>query len=433
VSQLEYAELRPGYRFCDGKLYAGEEERAYVLHGWPKLLATRERWSDPRQRGFPQWEVFEPEFRVVLPPRPANRAGFAQPAPQCPRSSEPLLQGLDGASSALKKRPVWEQRRRAFEGFRATIPEEVARLVEPLRSHQWSVLQLLRDHEAAFELMETNPALVFAIALAKLSEGGMRFRAWNPPIHELLRRKRCEILEHLDLPGTRRAVRLLSRVPTRSLHPGIVGNLGTILENPEAAKLAAHLPALNMGVVKIIASCVFGKLASPRFLEELSAVPREFHYPFAYDCLFDIATLPDDPRSILDGPPFRSISEMESTRRQLYEEVFGPPLSASKFPCPPIPGTGEIEPVTTIDELDLEGESQSNCVPLLIDLVLEGKVYFYRVLTPERATLAIACNSSGTWTIDEIMAAKNTAVSQTTVDAVQGWLDGWHQPDLTAK
>ena len=49
-----------------------------------------------------------------------------------------------------------------------------------------------------------------------------------------------------------------------------------------------------------------------------------------------------------------------------------------------------------------------------------GKYYVYRVVAPERATLALRRTYRG-WTIDELQGRRNQAVSPETHSRVQAW------------
>ncbi|MGE4653276.1 MAG: hypothetical protein AAEJ53_20510 [Myxococcota bacterium] len=435
MSPPKYTEGRLGYRFRGGKLYAREEARAYVLHGWPELVARHKRALNSRYADVAQWADFDPAFRVVRPYRPAKRGKPSKRVSERRRDGEQLGLGLDLPPPPPEALPLREQKRRAFAGFRFAIPKQVARLVEPLRGQQWPVLQLLRDHEAACEIMAANPALVFGLALAKQ---GVRRRTypWLPAIDDLLRRKQRDILQYIELPGTKQAARLLSRVPTRCLYPRIFEHLARIFSDPAATKLAAHLPTLNVGAVRVIASYRCRDLATPRFLEELTELPREFHYPFVYTRMVDMHHVATEARFDLYGRSFRSVAQMESTWQELaeaYRTRAEPQIRSSNFPLPPIPGTREIQPITTPAQLIDEGDSQHNCVASYAPIIVIGWRHIYRVLAPERATLSIVREPDGKWVIGELEAAYNTPVSPETHDVVRAWLKKSQRQELSGK
>ncbi len=111
------------------------------------------------------WEDFFPEFRLVFPYRPAASAGRAMTAAKKP-GSQMLFEFFDEVVSPPCDRPLTpaQQRKRAFEQFRFSLPKRTARILEPFRTHQWQLLVLLHHDPDAAELAESNPALAFALA-----------------------------------------------------------------------------------------------------------------------------------------------------------------------------------------------------------------------------------------------------------------------------
>jgi hypothetical protein len=57
--------------------------------------------------------------------------------------------------------------------------------------------------------------------------------------------------------------------------------------------------------------------------------------------------------------------------------------------------------------------------------VREGRVFIYRVLQPERATLSLIRTDTGRWEIGELKASRNRPVSEQTQDLVEQWLSDW--------
>ena len=101
-------------------------------------------------------------------------------------------------------------------------------------------------------------------------------------------------------------------------------------------------------------------------------------------------------------------------------------LDPDPFPEPPFPGIIasdlNLEPLKTPAELIIEGRAQSNCVGAYAKRIRRGGLYIYRVLAPERATLAIACTSKGTWRISELKAPENAGVMDWTRQSIESWL-----------
>ncbi len=95
------------------------------------------------------------------------------------------------------------------------------------------------------------------------------------------------------------------------------------------------------------------------------------------------------------------------------------------FPPPPLPGTASILPLTRGLDLQFEAQEQNNCVASYDWKVQRGGFYIYRIMAPERATLAIFKASDGCWQRSELKGPNNRKVKRSTVNAVDSWLDGY--------
>jgi hypothetical protein len=72
--------------------------------------------------------------------------------------------------------------------------------------------------------------------------------------------------------------------------------------------------------------------------------------------------------------------------------------------------------------LRAEGKEQNNCVGSYTRKVKSGATYIYKVLNPERATLAIVVGADGFWRRAELECAGNQPVSGMTEAKVDEWL-----------
>ena len=93
------------------------------------------------------------------------------------------------------------------------------------------------------------------------------------------------------------------------------------------------------------------------------------------------------------------------------------------MPPPPIPGNDQITPLRRMAQLVEEGKAQRNCVATYGRRVARREAYVYRVMGPERATLAIAPDSDGKWRAEQIALKRNKGVSKKTRLAVAQWLN----------
>jgi hypothetical protein len=105
--------------------------------------------------------------------------------------------------------------------------------------------------------------------------------------------------------------------------------------------------------------------------------------------------------------------------RRIYGEAAR--LAGRPFPAPPLPGNGNIEPLTSVDALIDEGIEQKNCAGDYGRRVIFGALYLYRVMLPDRATLSIQA-VSGRWRIDQLRSKCNGPVKDRTRQIVERWL-----------
>jgi hypothetical protein len=135
---------------------------------------------------------------------------------------------------------------------------------------------------------------------------------------------------------------------------------------------------------------------------------------------------------------FRSSNEL----RGLHGEN-GAVVSNKPFPCPPVPGTLDIIPITSCEELKSEATIQKNCASLdaYPKKVIEGTTYFYKVMGSnrlERCTAKVEKSANfkhdKQWVITELRAYDNAIPSRLTVQRVVNLLGlpaqlEWHPID----
>ena len=133
-------------------------------------------------------------------------------------------------------------------------------------------------------------------------------------------------------------------------------------------------------------------------------------------------------------PPSVPINGMRSLRRyhdRLVDLICTQdwlPYLNTPFPEPPLPGTQNIVPITSGPELQEESQAMGHCVVSLIPDILNGDLFVYRIVAPERATVALALTTTaeqpGTtrWSFNEIQGPNNCEVTPETFNHVTRWL-----------
>ncbi|MEX1119058.1 MAG: hypothetical protein WEB60_09710 [Terrimicrobiaceae bacterium] len=393
----------PGFRFKNNKLYAFSKEGVMVLEAWPVLKAFR-KGNDGA------WEEFTPSFRLVQPNHPQKVKSQNDREPDLPFDFIPA-------------RPLLaDQRRRAFHGFRASMPKEVAAAVERFRSCQWGILQLIRDSEGVVDLARLNPALAFALG------NFARFitkPATVAKISAISKNRQRDIAGALGFPNTEAAVKILAKIPAECVTVDCLVSLRHALVFDKSTKILSHMKKLNAGILDLMANPEFLEVSSPTLLEEVAASAEEKYKATTSEILgstlYHLRRI--DPTG--DKPIIPSIAKLHTLSREAFLKDLDIQRRRSgnhNFPTPPLTGTCDIEPILTTTELVMEGETQKNCVADHSERIFEGKNFIYRVLRPQRATLSIVKDDAGNWQIGQLKCSSNTDVSPQTRMAVESWM-----------
>ncbi len=412
----------PGFRFSDGKLRIFQGDAIIVIQAWPELEAVRKAAESPR------WEPFQPGFRLVKPYRP-SKAKKKSAATKSPAASQDQL-SFGFLDEVPKPEPTLaQQRKQAFDRFRFSLPKDVARAVEPFRSDQWPLLVMLRHDLASLDLALQNPALAYLLAkklnadrdlIASLQCGTLRQR---------------EILGCLDFPDDNGAVSLFRKIDPASVNGDNWQGLLSLLRSFAGSTLRqrlGHLPVINTGVVEILLDESASGAAGNRLLQEVAEDRRESYRARVVHLVTNTLQMQDVLQARRPVTKFPDLERLEIVHREVSEAYRhrvrrlneARRHSHANFSRPPIPGIpGEIEPLTSPEQLVDEGEAQGNCVASYAHKVERGDTFLYRVLKPQRCTLSIVRHSSGgLWRIGELESKFNTPAADDTERAVTAWL-----------
>jgi hypothetical protein len=205
-----------------------------------------------------------------------------------------------------------------------------------------------------------------------------------------------------------------------------------------AARFLAHLRPINSGVLGLVCNLKLLPVVTYQLLAEVAQADTEKIRQPTADLLIDALYLMVVSQFRLPVPHFLSIDSvrafhdlvMEESRRKteaakrriLDKAKQKRVLKPRALPLPPIPGTKDIIPLTTKEALRAEGKEQKNCVGSYARKVRGEAIYIYRVLNPERATLAITVGPDGFWRRAELEFAGNETASWLTEAKVDEWL-----------
>lgn len=308
--------------------------------------------------------------------------------------------------------------------FLRTIPRDEKTAISEFQEFMFRLLELIWSaREPALEMLESSPALAFAVALApkmKTTTGG---EGWKTPA-ELAGMKRKAILEWLEFPSGKATAKLLARVSVPMITLKRLRLLRALLHaNDERTKALRHAGSVNIEVLELVSDPVLYRHVTPRFIEEV----REFTLRDAYYCerLRETIHVYDDELET-PCPRFDSVAKLDECYDSLLKRTARKRLCDLKaqrpMRPPPIEGDGNIIPLDTFALLLDESEQQNNCARRYYDAVNAGGIYLYRVLEPERCTLSIVRSRRG-WRVKELKIANNLEPTRPeTYRAVRRWL-----------
>ena len=382
--------FHPGEAFKDGKYYKFTKASVTVMRPWGrKAGAWRKTTKKP-------WHHLRPRIDLN-------------------RKIQVKQLSLPGIADRTERKEV------AYLRFLACIPQEARSLAARYRHRQWHILQLLNRVPGADDLARSNPALAWMLASSWMFHPvSQHLRA----ARSLVRKRQREIVGWLCFPRRQSSVKILRKINPLSLYIPALTYLRHFIRRKEVSQALAHLSRINTGVLRLVCDPVLFYLVRPTLLEEVAACSGEDQQPrfaLALRDMVRMAVLLDGEQALGHMRPFRSIEAAEASHDELVERLNRKDSSGIAFPEPPLAGTEQIVPLQNHAELVKEGRKMHHCVASYARGVCAGHVYVYRVLAPQRATLAIG-KEKGIWKIYQLKGFANRQVSKETWKAVHDWI-----------
>jgi hypothetical protein len=312
------------------------------------------------------------------------------------------------------------------------------------------LFDLLSEHGDTPELAG-GAALGFALANVVM----FRERKLSRPLRtarSLVKRKRRDIAAWLGFPRDHAAmaVRVLGRIPSRELCNSVLHNLRTALCRGDAPtlKLLAHGDRINVAASLLFTHANVAACITPSLLHDVSSRTTYPGGPHA------LAALVHDTFGMMERrgvrmPRLDSLAALQALhdteveaahRAHLAFQQDVPYLSTfaieQELPAAPVRELPtQIEYVShNTRALDAEGSEMRNCVGGYFRVVARGECFIYRVLQPERCTLAIALRTDNRFHIRELRGRFNKEITGgPTIEFIKRWLKDNHDPDAVVR
>lgn len=306
------------------------------------------------------------------------------------------------------------------ESERALIPSQAWALACAVPSKQYQLLQTMSLSKQALELAISNPLLfVLLVDYAEQHDFDVAY------FQKVVLAKRTSILSQMGLVDSLSAVRILARTP---LHLKHYANLQAVISVLEDKGLVAHLCHVQQPTIAaFLLLCRRPQLLWPSLLDMLQAESSLAQATLLYNLVRDCHALGADLkqlqrlknqvqlRALHDRLVQRYNAHNNIERAAHYLSVYG------EYPLPPIAGTEQIQPLTSWEELLIEGQAMNHCAASFHKRIYAGSSFIYKVLGEKRLTLSLAKTRRG-WVLEELSGYANGAPSAQDQELVHSWL-----------
>lgn len=320
--------------------------------------------------------------------------------------------------------------------FLKSIPEEYLNLVSGIRStqhnHKFKLIKAFKEDIRFYQLFLSNKRLAFYYLFVGDCIGLMKEGFYS----NLLNRKQKEIGEALGFKSDE--VNILKKLDYVLLHDVLIRNFMNLFRIEKYKNILRSLSNISISAyrfLRIMEHNGFYPEVTYSFMRDLNLenLFRSFNYHVNVNCKIEYITFRNhilvyDYLEILKLAPDIKIKNLSQLHRihnkykykKLATEVYN---SRITFDHETMFGGNEyIEPIHTEIELFEETTEQVHCCYDYKDSILAGEHLFFRVLYPERATLALV-KEGKYWIYYDLKGKQNKPVSEITWAFVKDWLD----------
>ncbi|MBD3344230.1 MAG: hypothetical protein GF401_04120 [Chitinivibrionales bacterium] len=326
----------------------------------------------------------------------------------------------------------------ALDEYAETFPPGVVENVKHFAWRQIMLLKMIRQCPQTMDLLESNPVLAWLLA--------DEIAGQKIPVDEGARWALCKrraILRLIGINATESYVRILARIKCRQYYRDLcykIRELVSLLDHMSSIRKLKEIPADE--ICNLIHNFEFtnwllspvdesGKLVRhtvdrdkraslSRLWSDMRDCARDLEISNYEQKMFSChsaAELRTLYNKWIDSEKFDRLFVKQSAKS--LKKIYG----TNKLPSPPLAGTSTIMPVETIEELIDESITMHNCLHACSRMIMERSCYIYRVLEPQRATLAVAYEGNKIVPL-ELRTVANGEADEETWKSVQEWIAG---------
>ncbi len=381
LKNVTHAVAHPRFGFRDGWLYYSDDEELFRFRVWPEVIAERRQAKN-------DWQSIRCAFRDLLV------AGFWGDSYVFRNGIIFIPHGnafYERSTGQVCMAWVMENPERRFaygchhwRQLLAMLPVSLLRCAGRLECDFFSAVELFVQAPAAMDLVEHNPLL--ATALARHWEfPGVRCKNW-PEVRQQIGRRRRDILGWLGFSPEQSTLNALERLlkPARTSCAGMaIKRILTFLSDPVLGPILKRAGGELATLIIFLTHPMTAQWFDPRCLKQSKRVMNRM----LHGHLWKINEFLD--AKFIDIETAKTLQWCKPSRAPM--EWLRPYLKELVFPPAPVPGTDKIEYIATPEKLMMEGDEMLNCLGAIkcVRAAMGGRIAFYRVMAPVRATLAI--------------------------------------------
>ena len=300
-------------------------------------------------------------WRAARPTVPSQYVQLS--LPESEGTAAGVLDGLVAKGGQLLF-PFMEAVRDAHFGDRAWITWlrgldlDSRRAVAPFEERLWHLLMLAIRCPGAIELLESSPALAFALASSWVFQGDKRVQQPLRAARSLLRKRQRVIADWLGFPATESTVRILRRVPHADIRVGSLLYLRDAMHDERIIRTLRHVPQVNLDVIRIVSRPETCAHVSSRLLID-AGTPGKAEDESIWKVIRDTVAMLSELGHKHERPGVSlARASVWNPRRSRRDAETGSDIereSVGQIPPPPIAGTETIVPLTALAEFIQEG------------------------------------------------------------------------------
>jgi hypothetical protein len=212
---------------------------------------------------------------------------------------------------------------------------------------------------------------------------------------------------------------MLAKVPVESLSVRTLENLRRLAASGDGAKWLQHLPTLDRSLTTILSNHRLLEMTTGRLFKELAESGQTSAVARVALQLIEIGDFQTElGRS--RRYQFRSVAEVAAAWKALKTsregQYFRTPLASLQNPPESyrkLLHGAVLIPLETREAIAREGWEQRNCISSYTAAADAGKVYLFKLLHPERATVALKIRKDR-WSVSELKGPRNRPVRRDT-------------------